>query len=186
MKKTIFMILISVYPLIADSHPYSQLPPGNLDYSECPMFVCFGFDDNGYVEGMEWFRNLVKNKKNPAGSNNPATYDGSPVRATLFITVGYGHDDYFINAGGQTKEQVIQAWKDLYEDGHEIANHSWIHPHGSSLSLNEWKQQITTANDFLATNIGITTNEIKGFRTPYLEYSTNTMNAVKELGLMYD
>ena len=113
-----FLFIIS--PIIwADNHPYSQLPPGNLEYSECPMFVCFGFDDNGYVEGMEWFRNLVKNKKNPAGSNNPATYDGSPVRATFLITAGYGHDDYFINAGGQTKEQVIQVWKAHYRQGLE-------------------------------------------------------------------
>lgn len=181
-----FLLLIISSISQADNHPYSQLPPGDLDYPECPMFVCFGFDDNGYVEGMEWFRNLVKDKKNPAGSGNPKTYDGAPVRATFLITAGYGHDDYFINAGGQTKEQVIQAWKNLYDDGHEIANHTWNHPHGSSLSLDDWKQQISTANDFLVANIGIPANEIKGFRTPYLEYSANTMNAVKELGLMYD
>ena len=124
--------------LFADNHPYSQLPPGDLDYSQCPMFVCFG------------------------------------------------HEDYCVNAGGQTKEQVIQAWKGFYDDGHEIANHTWNHPHGSALSKEEWKQQITTANDFLVANIGVSANEIQGFRTPYLEYSTNTMNAIKELGFMYD
>jgi peptidoglycan/xylan/chitin deacetylase (PgdA/CDA1 family) len=150
------------------------------------MFVCFGFDDNGYVEGMQWFANLVHSRVNPSGSGNPATYDGSPVRATFFITAAFGHDDGFINAGGQTKEQVIQTWKGLYDDGHEIANHSWDHPHGSSLSLDGWKQQISTANDFLIASIGIPANEIKGFRTPFLEYSTNTMNAVKELGFLYD
>lgn len=186
MKKAIFILFTCFITLFADNHLYSQLPPGNLDYSQCPMFVCFGFDDNAYVEGMTWFANLARDKVNPAGSNNPVTYDGSPVRATFFITAGFGHDDYFVNVGGQTKEQVIQAWKSFYNDGHEIANHSWNHPHGSTLSKEEWKQQITTANDFLVANIGIPANEIRGFRTPYLEYSTNTMNAVKELGFTYD
>lgn len=186
MKNATLGILMCFSILFADNHPYSQLPPGNLDYFECPMFVCFGFDDNAYVEGMKWFADLVRDKVNPAGSNNPATYDGSPVRATFFITAGFGHDDYFVTAGGQTKEQVIQAWKAFYDEGHEIANHSWNHPHGSSLSVEEWKQQVTTANDFLVANIGVPLNEIRGFRTPYLEYSANTMNAIKELGLMYD
>ncbi|MFC1476824.1 polysaccharide deacetylase family protein, partial [Fibrobacterota bacterium] len=178
--------LMGLTNLFADNHPYSQLPPGDLDYSECPMFVCFGFDDNAYVEGMKWFADLVRDKVNPADSNNPATYDGSPVRATFFITAGFGHEDYFVNAGGQTKEQVIQAWKGFYDDGHEIANHSWNHPHGSALSKEEWKQQVSTANDFLVANIGISANEIQGFRTPYLEYSANTMDAIKELGFTYD
>lgn len=54
-------------------------------------------------------------KTNNEGTNNPATYDGSPVRATFFITAGFGHDDKFIDVGGQTKEQVIETWKGLYK-----------------------------------------------------------------------
>jgi len=186
MTRVLTGIILIIACVFGDNHPYSQLPPGNLKYAECPLFVCFGFDDNGYVDGIQWFADLVRTSKNPAGTNNSATFDGSPVRATFFITAGYGHDDYFIDAGGQTKEQVIAAWKGLYTDGHEIADHSWNHPHGASLSLDAWKKQMADASSFLVTNTGVPSANIKGFRTPYLEYSVSTMDAVKAQGLLFD
>jgi hypothetical protein len=172
-------------PARADLMAWSQHPPGGLDPAKTPMFVCFGFDDNARVEGVNWFADLVRNKKNPAGTGNPQTFDGSPVRATFFITANYTEDG-FIAAGTQTVPDLVQAWKGLYQDGHEIGNHTWDHPHGSGLDVDAWKSQIQKSNDHLAKILGIPVSAIKGFRTPYLEYGPNTLQAVKDMGFLYD
>ncbi len=140
------------------------------------MFVCFGFDDNAYADGIQWFRELVKNKKNPTGSGNPLTYDGSPVRATFFCTGGYGESD----------PAVATEWKLLVQDGHEIGNHSWDHPHGNALTTQQWSTQIQQTNTYLTQQIGVNASDITGFRTPFLEYSPNTMQALLSNGITFD
>jgi hypothetical protein len=151
----------------ADNVAYSQVPPGGLKASQCPMFVLFAFDDNGNPDGILWFRNLVKDLKNR---------DNSPVRATFLNTGVYGSND----------PAVLAAWKLLYQDGHELGNHSWDHPHGAALSLADWQTQIGNTNNFLVQNIPMSAGQVKGFRTPYLEYSSTTMQAVVSKGLQYD
>jgi hypothetical protein len=131
------------------------------------MFVCFGFDDNGYADGIKWFRDLVKNKKND---------DGSPVRATFFCTGTYG----------QNFAEVAAEWKTLHADGHEIANHTMTHPHGQGYSSDQWKNEISQASTYLAGLIGTQAGAIKGFRTPFLEVSANTFTALKQLTMYYD
>jgi hypothetical protein len=160
-------LMLSIPISAADNVPYSQSPPGGLKASQCPMFVLFAFDDNGNPEGILWFRNLVKDMKNR---------DNSPVRATFLNTGVYGSND----------AAVLAAWKLLYQDGHELGNHSWDHPHGAGLSVADWQTQITKTNDFLVQNVGMNAGQIKGFRTPYLEYGPNTMQAVLSKGLLYD
>lgn len=173
-------------PVGAQAFPYSQKPPGGLGSAQVPMFVVFGFDDNARVEGVQWFANLVRGRKNPAGSGNPATYDGTPVRATWFLTGNYIHQEGIVEAGGQTVADVINAWKGLYNDGHEIANHTWSHPHGSGLDLAGWKDQIQKTTEHLSASLGVPAGKIKGFRTPYLEYTPTTLQALKDLGFTYD
>ncbi len=131
------------------------------------MFVLFGFDDNGYADGILWFRNLVKDLKNP---------DGTPVRATFFCNGIYGDND----------QEVLAAWQALADDGHEIGNHTWDHPHGTGLSPDQWSKEISDNTTFLSKNLSINANQIKGFRTPFLEYTPSTMTAVVANGLQYD
>jgi hypothetical protein len=160
-------LIVSVPVFSADNVAFSQSPPGGLSASQCPMFVMFGFDDNGYADGILWFRNLVKDMKNP---------DGSAVRATFLLTTLYGSND----------PDVLAAWKLLAQDGHEIGNHTLDHPHGSGLSESAWSSEISSANTYITQNLGISAGQIKGFRTPYLEYTPNTMQAVLANGLQYD
>lgn len=154
--------------LYADNVPYSQSPPGGLKPEQCPMFVCFGFDDNGYADGIKWFRELVKNKKNS---------DGSPVRASFF------------NAGkyGENYPEVLAEWKLLAQDKHEIANHTWNHATGGkTFTIQKWEEEISSTNNFFIKELGITENEIKGFRSPYLAYNVSTMEALKNNNFAYD
>ena len=52
----------------------SQNPPGGLAPSEVPMFISFGFDDNGYsgfkdmnnTYGINWAAKLFHSLKNPS------------------------------------------------------------------------------------------------------------------------
>jgi peptidoglycan/xylan/chitin deacetylase (PgdA/CDA1 family) len=164
---TALCMMMAVSSNAADNFPYSQIPPGGLKPAQCPMFVLFAFDDNGNRDGILWFRNLVKDLKN---------HDNSPVRATFLNTGIYGSND----------PAVLAAWKLLYQDGHELGNHSWDHPHGAALSLADWQTQIGNTNNFLVQNIPMSAGQVKGFRTPYLEYSATTMQAVVSKGLQYD
>ena len=88
----------------ADNFPFSQVPPGGLKASQCPMFVLFAFDDNCYADGLVWARNLFKDLKNA---------DGSAARATFMLIGSCGADD----------PSVLAAWTDLHQDGHGIGNH---------------------------------------------------------------
>jgi hypothetical protein len=171
LKKMVLVITLCMMAAVpsagADNFPYSQVPPGGLKAAQCPMFVLFAFDDNAYADGILWFRNLVKDIKNP---------DGSAVRATFLLT----------GINGSNDPNVLAAWKLLAQDGHEIGNHTWDHPHGSGLSQSAWSTEIASTNTYLTQNLGISASQIKGFRTPYLEYTPSTMQAVLANGLQYD
>lgn len=169
----------------ADVMAWSQSPPGGLEPSKIPMFVCFGLDDNARVDGISWFADLFRARKNAPGTGNPQTFDGAPVRATWFLTANYTADG-FISAGSQTVPDLVQAWKGLYADGHEIGNHTWDHPHGAGLDVDAWKEQLRKSNEHLIKILGIPQGEIQGFRTPFLEYGPNTLAAVKDMGFLYD
>jgi hypothetical protein len=92
-------------------------PPGGLAANRVPMFVMLGFDDNAYVDGINWVLDTLRTRKNS---------DGSAARATFFISAGFA-SDYFNPAGGQNAPDLLNAWRRMKTDGHEIANHSWSH-----------------------------------------------------------
>jgi hypothetical protein len=185
MKKTLIALALST-AFHSASAEFMQKPPGGLEASKVPMFVCFGFDDNGRIQGAEWFANLGRTHKNPAGGGNPATYDGTNVKATWFLTASYATDTGFVQQGSGTLADLINAWKALAKDGHEIGNHTWTHPHGTGLDLAGWKDEIQKTNDFIVSTLGVERSRIKGFRTPFLEYTPTTLEALKDLGFAYD
>lgn len=182
----ISLLLGSAVSAGAQAFAWSQSPPGKLPADKVPMFVVFGFDDNARVEGVQWWANMVRARKNPVGTGNPQTFDGLPVRSTWFLTGNYIHSEGFVTAGSQTLSDVVNAWKGLYNDGHEIANHTWSHPHGSGLDIEGWKNEIRKTTEHLTASLGVPAANIKGFRTPYLEYTPATLNALKDLGFQYD
>jgi peptidoglycan/xylan/chitin deacetylase (PgdA/CDA1 family) len=152
-------------------------PPGGLAASSVPMFVVLGFDDNGYADGINWVLDNLHSRKNA---------DGTAARATFFISAGFA-SDFFNAAGGQSEGDLINSWKRIKTDGHEIANHTWSH--GQTLMGADeatWQTEITKAHDLFVNTLGVEDCKLGGFRTPFLGFSQATFDAIKATGIRYD
>ncbi len=88
------------------------------------------------------------------------------VKATFFLC-GYWVDKY--------PEEV----KKIYNDGHDIGNHSNTHPHGSKLSLEENKENIQGCHEKIKNLLGIDANL---YRPPFGEYNDTVLDAAKACG----
>jgi polysaccharide deacetylase family sporulation protein PdaB len=86
------------------------------------------------------------------------------VKATFFLC-GYWIDKY--------PDEV----KKIFEDGHEIGNHSATHPHGGQLSLEQNKAEIMKTHDKIKNLLGIDMNL---YRPPYGEYNDTVISAAEE------
>ena len=188
----------------------SQNPPKGLKAQEVPQFVNFTFDDNGKsglygsgtVGGMQYILNLFSNYKNPiskTGQANTKTFDESPVHGTFYCSGFYaGKDSQWENG-----HFVKKVWKKTYDEGHEIGNHTWRHPHGNNenFSVEDWEDEINKTNALFmraynpnekaetrddANGIGIKKEDIVGFRSPFLGYNDNLFSALQNTGFRYD
>lgn len=223
MKKTFVnsvttSILIMAINSFAVNQPASSSPPGELDPADVPQFVVIGFDDNAYSgdslgadsktvfegdEGMRWIQAFMKDMKNPTTANpNPATFDGSPARISFYMTTYY-----MSGYNGDNPALVRNATRALYDDGHEIANHTQSH----NLSWNNnppdvagWSGEMAICNDWLTKplapdtmaywkqaeskdyGVGVDPSDIVGFRTPFLICDDETFIAMKQNGFTYD
>ena len=88
------------------------------------------------------------------------------VKATFFLC-GYWVDKY--------PEEV----KRIYEEGHEIGNHSNTHPHGSQISLEKNKNEIMEVHKNVKDLLGYDMNL---YRRPFGEYNDTVLQAAKEVG----
>jgi hypothetical protein len=166
----------------SDNIPASIDPPAGLAPSNVPMFVMFGFDDNAHADGVNWVvRTLFGGKAN---------MDGSPALATFFLIGGAATLDnggVFNPAGGQTQQDLIGAWKAAYDAGHEIGNHTWDHADGGDgRALSDWQTEISKANDFLTSSVGIPKCQIVGWRFPFLHFDDAGFQAIQAAGFRYD
>jgi len=89
------------------------------------------------------------------------------VKATFFLC-GYWVDKY--------PEEV----KQIYENGHDIGNHSNTHAHGAQLSLEQNKNEISKVGEKLNALLGndITINL---YRPPFGEYNNTVIEAAESL-----
>jgi hypothetical protein len=152
-------------------------PPGGLPANKVPQFVILGIDDNGHADGIHWMLDDFHNRKNP---------DGTAVSATFFISGGFA-SEFFHDDGHQTKDDVLNAWKRIKAEGHEIGNHSWSH--ADTLQGTDkagWLAEMNKANDLFVNTLGVEKCKINGFRTPFLAFSQNTFDALKATGMKYD
>jgi Polysaccharide deacetylase len=162
-----------------DNVPPSQSPPGGLPVNKVPMFVSMGFDDNPDPEAVNWVVSAFNALKNPAGSGNAATFDGTTTRATFYNTSVY--------------TQAAASWKAAYLAGFETGNHTINHfrgddaPDGMKFDEAAWTREITGCNNYLVSAaVGVKRADLFGFRTPYLAYNAALYPAVKKAGFMYD
>ncbi len=195
----------------SDKQDASRTHPGSdsIPLNQVPMFICFGFDDNGIVDkknrgGITWIRNYLKNKKNPVGTGQKRTYDGALMKASFYMLGKYARE-----RGYENYSDIREAWCNLYEDGHEIGNHSINHLgrwddamnigftyDGHKYTKEEWftkevspgLKRLTDKYDKESKEggIGIPAASIWGWRTPRLEWNDALLGLLKEQGYVYD
>jgi peptidoglycan/xylan/chitin deacetylase (PgdA/CDA1 family) len=187
-----------------DERPFSSSPPSSLKVHQVPLFVVFGFDDNGISGldkpkesgGVKFITDVFASRYNPPGSGNKRTYDGTQTHFSMYCTTQY-------IAGEEIDNPVLvkRAWKGAMLEGNEIGIHTHLHSHGSLFRVEEWEREIQACIDWLikpydpqefleepdpAKGIGIDRSDIYGFRAPYLEYNNNALQAAFDKGLLYD
>lgn len=155
----------------ADKVAASFNPPGGLPPSRVPQFVCFGWDDNGLADGMNWVLDELKARKNPAGRGNSATFDGSPLLNSFYMKGLVETVD--------EPQAVHASWKRAYAEGHEIGNHTFRHV--AIDADNEIRRC-----DSILESIGIPKSGIPGYRTPQLAVVVEVFKAVYKRGFLYD
>ena len=176
--------------------PIVKSIPGGLSREKTPVFLSIGSDDNFNSKGVNWFVNdLLAGKTNPAGTGNPATFDGLPARMSFYIMgelETYG-------------PQVASAIRNAYDQGHELGNHAYGGFDGGLQGEQAWYDSISRTNTFLtrpvggdgtmvtspggqlvpATGIGMPPSEIYGYRTPLDEYNVDIFPVLAQLGFLY-
>jgi hypothetical protein len=161
-----------------DNVPPSQNPPASFSPSQVPQFVVLGFDDNKYQDGVEWAAGLLRNRINPKGSGNPATYDSMPARAGFYVMALPAYDNPMLKS----------ALYNLFLDGNELGDHTLNHLNGvdSNFTVAAWAAEIAPCLALLIDSLSIPSKDIWGFRSPYLAYNNNGFTAMKNSGFVYD
>ncbi len=176
----------------------SQNPPATLSVDQVPLFVTMGFDDNAHsgwidenrVEGMRWASELFASLQNPAGTGNPATFDGTTASCTFYHT-----SKYIRGESDEPSELVLKSWHNAVLAGHEAGCHTRNHHGGGEFSESQWIDEMTQCLDDLALpysdqighhGIGLARTDLPGFRTPFLDYNNNTFTAIQKMGFRYD
>jgi hypothetical protein len=155
----------------------STKAPGGLALNNVPQLVSIGFDDNAHEDGMAWFLDFIKSKVNPAGKGNPCTFDGTAARVSFFDN---SHVDMHTDAMAALHARA-------FREGHEAGNHTDTHAETLQQNPNKdvWTKEIVTCNDYLVA-LGVPRDRIVGFRTPFLQHSEATFQAVVEQKFRYD
>lgn len=179
----------------------SELPPAGLRAEQAPLFVVFGFDDNGIsgrpgsgtTGGVRFVNELFSGRQNPQGRGNPGTYDGSPARFSLYVVTRYVEGPQ-----ADLPEHVKREWRAALDAGHEIGLHTHNHAHGTAFSSEEWAAEIDACSRWLekpfdggraadpATGVGVPRAAIAGFRAPFVEYGPALFPALRTRGIQYD
>ena len=172
---TVFFIVInsvSAYDKLEPTH----IPPAGLDSSKIPQLICLGFDDNRFTDGVNWVKDvLLKDRVNPQGAGNKATFDGTPYVATFYVI---------------SNAEIKDAWRSAYDYGCEIGNHTLTHEHNmTDLTYEQGYQELAACNKYIVNTVGIPPSHIYGFRTPYLACSitdNTTFKILRDLDFRYD
>ena len=131
---------------------------------------------------------------------------------TYYISVAAGKSAYD-SAEMENPVYIRRAWKEAMDNGHELGVHTHSHPHGKQFSRHQWQEEIQRCIVILGlpyaagespkgtaasqpaqtpetpgreTGLGADRSQLAGFRTPFLEYSDNTLQVVRRLGFLYD
>lgn len=139
------------------SFSYSRQPfSGSLETKDIPQFITITFDD-AVTPLVTTLFNQITDLRDKRGCG---------IKATFFVSIQ-----------GNTKCELVQG---LRKGQHEIATHTLNHLGKPSA------EEIMGAVEYLSDVCGVPLDEMTGFRTPYLDTSTETMDSLSSLGFEYD
>ena len=91
------------------------------------------------------------------------------VKATFFIMGGW------VNYSEENEEKL----KKIYEGGHEIGNHSYIHPMFTKISEERMNSELEKTNKIIKDTVGV---DVKLFRFPSGDYNKKSIEFIKSKG----
>lgn len=89
------------------------------------------------------------------------------VKATFFVV-------------GQWVDKFPDSVKALHDAGHEVMNHSNLHPHMSKLSAQQVISEVSACSDKIQAVTGVRPTL---FRCPYGEYDDNVISTIRGMGM---
>jgi len=162
MKLTLALALVGASAVLADSTERFEIERRASStaakvYTNCknPKHVALTFDDGPYIYESTVIKDLnaagIKGTFFSNGNNYDCIYDSGPVAS-------------------------LQA---AYTAGHEIASHTWDHPHSKTLSTSAFTTEMTKLSTAMSKILGLVPGIM---RPPYGEYSTANLQVLKKLG----
>ncbi|MEG6565546.1 polysaccharide deacetylase family protein [Thermoanaerobacterium saccharolyticum] len=164
-KKSVIINLLAVFVLASISILYTNygVPPAisalfNIN-RQLPIYsvdipdkrVAISFDASWGSDKTERLLQILKDKN---------------VKATFFLT-------------GLWIDKYPDLVKKIYEEGHDVENHSNTHPHMTQLSDSEMADEIKACEEKL---VKITGRKPYLFRSPYGDYNDKVIEIAKSLG----
>ncbi|CAG8467749.1 12355_t:CDS:10 [Cetraspora pellucida] len=131
-------------------------PPGGLSLDDTPQFFMLTYDDSIQDRTMSVVNKLMGTRKNP---------NGCPISATYYVSIQY------------TNMSMVTEW---YARGQEVADHTMTHVGKSP------ENEITGCKAALNAFAGLPNGNIKGFRTPFLDWTPEVLQTLAKLGFQYD
>jgi len=147
---------------VQDARCASRIAPGRLPHDQVPQFILVTFDDGINVFSESLVRPVVDDLRNPDGASAPVTYFVTRVNTTPALAL------------------------ERYLKGDELANHTATHTTGDTTSLIQWRSELSETNRFLVNEVGVPSDQIAGFRAPYLATNEAMWKALREYRFLYD
>lgn len=140
------------------------------------MKVCVTVDMDNYAE----YRRLL----DPGGDvRGPTFYEAIPRFLDMFERHGV-RATFFMVGRDATVPDHRRRVREIFDCGHEVANHSWSHPYNfRQLDRSAREQEIARAEDAIGE---ITGQRPVGFRTPSGDLDTATLELLAERGYEYE
>lgn len=83
---------------------------------------------------------------------------------------------------GHSVETFPEACKDVLAAGHELAHHGYMHENPTEVDREREKEVLVRGLEAL-NGLGA---EVKGYRSPYWDFSDHTLDLLEELGFLWD
>jgi peptidoglycan/xylan/chitin deacetylase (PgdA/CDA1 family) len=84
---------------------------------------------------------------------------------------------------GHTVDTFTGACREIAAGGHEFGHHGYYHENPTKIDLDTERRLIQMAFDSFERELGI---RPRGYRSPYWDYSENTLDLIEEFGFEYD